>query len=98
MASGDLEWEAFAAAIADIARVDAELIRRDTRILEDLALDSLALANLATALVVDFGMVRVSRELETRTWESVSVGRLYDEYRSGPDLPVSREKFRFTRP
>jgi acyl carrier protein/RimJ/RimL family protein N-acetyltransferase len=82
-------WEEFLAEVASIADVDAADVHPDTRVLEDLALDSLALAELGVVLVDRYDTWSLSRELETRSWENVTVRDLYDEYLTGapPSTP-----------
>jgi acyl carrier protein len=76
------EWDRFAAAVAEAARVDPAAIEPHTRLLEDLGLDSLSLTEVVVALMVDFEMQALSEELEQRDWNGVTVGELYDEYRA----------------
>jgi acyl carrier protein len=78
-----LDWEAFARAVADVARVPAAQVGPETRLLEDLNLDSLALAELIVLLTVDLGMSKLEAELGTREWERVSLRQLFDEYQRG---------------
>jgi acyl carrier protein len=87
-------WDDFAATVAGIARVPVEGVRRDTRLVGDLGLDSLALTEVIVALIVDFDMEALSTELEERDWGAVTIGSLYDEYLS---IREPRERFRIER-
>jgi acyl carrier protein len=81
-------WEEFVAEVAAIAQVSASDVREDTRVLEDLALDSLALAELGVVLVDKYDSFSLSRDLETRSWVHRTVRSLYDEYlTSAPGAP-----------
>jgi acyl carrier protein len=76
--------------VADVARVaetPPDGIARDTLLVADLALDSLALTEMITMLVSDYGMRTLVQTLEDRDWSDASVGKLYDEYRAVADAP-----------
>ena len=75
-----LRWEQFASAIAEAGEVSVETITPESRLLEDLGLDSLALSEVVVLLMVDFGMSALEKELASREWERVTVGELFDEY------------------
>lgn len=53
------------------------------RLIADLGLDSLALAEVITALVLDFGMESLAADLDDRQWELVTLGELHEEQRTG---------------
>jgi acyl carrier protein len=78
-----VSWEDFVTEVAAIAEVPATQITAETRVLEDLALDSLALAELGVVLVDKYDTHSLSRELETRRWDNVTVRSLYEEYLTG---------------
>jgi acyl carrier protein len=78
-----VSWEDFVTDVAAIAEVPATQITAETRVLEDLALDSLALAELGVVLVDKYDTHSLSRELETRRWDNVTVRSLYEEYLTG---------------
>jgi hypothetical protein len=73
-------WDEFVAEVAAIAQAPVEEVGADTRVLEDLALDSLALAELGVVLVDKYDSWSLSRDLETRSWENCTVRSLYYEY------------------
>ena len=56
---------------------------RTTRVIEDLGLDSLALAELVVVLMEKYGMSSVPQTLEDRVGENLTAGTLYDEYLAG---------------
>jgi acyl carrier protein len=87
--SNTVTWEEFVVEVAGIADVPAADVQSDSRILEDLALDSLALAELGVVLVDRYDTWSLSRELETRSWENVTVRDLYNEYLTGAPSPSS---------
>lgn len=87
--SKTVKWEQFLVEVASIAEVAASDIQPDTRVLEDLALDSLALAELGVVLVDKYDTWSLSRELETRSWDNVTVRDLYDEYLTGAPPPTA---------
>jgi acyl carrier protein len=84
-----VKWEQFVAEVASIAEVPVTDIQPETSVIEDLALDSLALAELGVVLVDKYDTWSLSRDLETRSWENVTVRDLYDEYLTGapPSAP-----------
>jgi acyl carrier protein len=85
-----ISWETFAAEVAEIAQVPAAEVMADTRVLEDLGLDSLALAELGVVLVDKYDLWSLSSDLEVRRWENLSVRALYDEYLTGvPQTPTT---------
>jgi acyl carrier protein len=75
-------WNRFATSVAAAAHVRPEAITRSTRLHEDLEIDSLAFAEVVVVLIVDFGMETMADDLDRRDWSGVTVGELYDEYRS----------------
>jgi acyl carrier protein len=84
-----VSWEAFVAEVAAIAQVSEDRVQPDTRVLVDLALDSLALAELGVILVEKYETVSPSDDLETRKWDNVTVRALYNEYlRVTPATPL----------
>jgi acyl carrier protein len=84
-----ITWTEFAAEVAEIAQVPAAEVGPETRVLEDLALDSLALAELGVVLIDKYDLWTLSSELETRSWENLTVRALYDEYLTGVPRPSS---------
>jgi hypothetical protein len=83
-----LRWDRFAADVAAIAQVPAEAVSRDARVIEDLGLDSLALLEVVVLLAETTGGVG-TEELETRRWDGVRLGDLFD----GPThSPLDRQR------
>jgi acyl carrier protein len=74
-------WKEFVAKVAELAAIEPDRIGPKTRIVEDLGLDSIALAELVVLLIDDYGVEPLSAGLEQRTWEGVTVGSLFDESR-----------------
>jgi acyl carrier protein len=85
-------WDAFAEVVAEVADCDPAALRPEMRLIADLGLDSLALAELITALVLDFDMESLARDLDDRQWELLTLGELHEEQRTGvalrPDFDV----------
>lgn len=76
----ELLWEAFRAEIATIAAADPATVAAEARLIEDLGLDSVALAELVGFLVGELGMTALDDELADRRWNDLTAGALYDEY------------------
>lgn len=76
---GGASWERFAAEIARIAEVPPTDVDADTRIIEDLGYDSLALAELALVLIDDFDMEALAESLADKSWYGVTAGQLYEQ-------------------
>jgi acyl carrier protein len=70
-------WEIFVSSVAEIAGVDPGDIREDTRLINDLGLDSVALTEIVVVLVDDFDVPELSHELDEGAWAEVSVGELF---------------------
>jgi acyl carrier protein len=92
--SPERTWDELANAVAEIARVERADIGPDTRLVDDLHLDSLALAQLAVTLIVDFDMGWLSDELERRQWSGITAGELY-ERRCAGEQTMPGDRFRF---
>src|SRR5260370_30114299 len=85
----NVSWERFAAEVAKIAEVPPAEVTPDTRIIEDLAFDSLSLAELVVILIGDYDMADLSQALGDRKWKDVAVGQLFEEYCAGLGRPRS---------
>jgi acyl carrier protein len=82
-----LTWDEFRAEVAQVADVSPGEIDDQTRVLEDLGLDSLALTELVVILVDKYDVWSLSKDLENRRWANVTVRQLYDEYLTGAPTP-----------
>ena len=87
MVQGPVDWQQFIGDIATVAEVGAGSIDGKTRLLEDLALDSLALTELVVLLADRYGLDTLLSGLEDRGWANVSVRSLYDELFRGRPQP-----------
>jgi hypothetical protein len=76
-------WEQFRAAVAEISSVPEDGLGCDSRLIADLQLDSLALAEVLVLLTVDFEMDGLADQLAERDWNTITLGALYEEYKSG---------------
>jgi acyl carrier protein len=95
MSEHKLRWEQFAAEIAVVAGVEPDAITRNARLLEDLGVDSFALAELVSWLMIDLQMSTLEHELSEREWTQVTVGELFTEYRD-EQPPPRRERYLIT--
>jgi acyl carrier protein len=82
-----VEWAEFAAAIAEVAHAPAETIAPGTRLIGDLGLDSLALAEVIVLLLTELDVPSLDGDLSGREWEQVTAGELFEEYRRGERPP-----------
>jgi acyl carrier protein len=73
------EWDRFVGIVASVGDVEPSEVREEARLIEDLGFDSLALAELAIALIDQYGMDLLSEGLAVRSWEGTTVGRLFAE-------------------
>jgi acyl carrier protein len=78
-----VSWEEFAAEAARLAERPADIIDETTRLVEDLEMDSLSLAELVVILIEKYDMYSLSKTLEERSWDNVTVRAMYDEYLTG---------------
>jgi RimJ/RimL family protein N-acetyltransferase/acyl carrier protein len=76
-------WDAFAAELAALAHAPLEVVEPGTRLVEDLALDSIALAELTASLVDTYGATRLAESLGEIAWEGLTAGALFEGYVSG---------------
>ena len=72
-------WREFANQIATVARVAHEDVQPKSRLIEDLALDSLALTEVVVFVIETYDPLPFLQRLEGRTWEGVTVGELFYE-------------------
>src|SRR4051795_10330698 len=80
---GNADWDQFAAQLATVTGVSARQVQPDARLVADLGLDSLAIAEVVVMLLADYQLDALSERLQNSTWHEVTVGMLYGEYRSG---------------
>jgi acyl carrier protein len=72
-------WDVFAGQVSDLAGVPIEVARSDARVIEDLDLDSLALAELAVLLADTYGLTDLGRDIDDRSWEETTLESLFEE-------------------
>lgn len=75
----DHSWPDFAAQLAEVAEFPVADITPRSRLVEDLNLDSIALLEVLVFVVETYEPPSISQELESRRWEGVTVGALYQE-------------------
>ena len=75
-----ISWESLRSQVALIAQVPASDIDRNTRLVADLGLDSLAVTEVAVVLMEEFGTDALAEGLDEIEWETLTVGRLFDDY------------------
>lgn len=78
MGAGTDPWTAFVGVLAELAEVSSEEIGRDTRLVQDLDLDSMALVELIVSVLVDLGVDSMPEELWDTEWTTISAGTLFD--------------------
>ena len=81
-----LDWPAFADRVASHASPVQAEITRESRVVRDLGLDSLALAELIVTCVDELGMTLTLGSLGDVAWSEVSIGELHDCYTTGRPL------------
>ena len=83
-------WPEFAAAVAEVAGVAPATLSPDSRVVEDLGLDSLALVELILVLAEAPALMdpRLVARLEGRRWEQTSLGQLFDEVNASRQRPA----------
>lgn len=62
--------QAFTVDLAELIDVPAETIDPDARLIEDLGLDSVALAEMIVMLITDYGAEELAARLEFERWEN----------------------------
>ena len=85
--SPEQTWQEFVRIVAEVADVSSNELMRETRLVEDLGLDSLALVEIVVALLVDFGVEELSETMQDSAWVEVTLGMVYDEYRTHVPRP-----------
>jgi acyl carrier protein len=78
----DRSWSDFVRDLAGATRTEADRLQRGTRLIHDLDLDSLALAEVAVLLLVDYELAHLPERLEESGWNELTVGDLFEECRS----------------
>jgi acyl carrier protein len=86
----DLTWRDFANTLGEVS--PGSEIKPETRLVEDLGLDSLALAELITFLMETYGAPNLSQQLEDRVWEGVTAGTLFEECEASVPRPSVRHQ------
>jgi acyl carrier protein len=72
-------FEQFVDELVAVAQVSREEVSRDSRLVEDLGLDSLALLEVLALVDDNYGADTAIDELETRGWAGVTAGELFDQ-------------------
>ena len=75
----DVEWARFAGTIAAVGNIDHADVTRESRLVEDLGLDSLAMFEVVVAVHVDFGVADLPERFQREAWLGVTAGALFDE-------------------
>lgn len=73
------EWQAFVAKVAEIAGVEPSEVTAETRLIDDLDLDSLALTELLVEVISDHYLDDIAAELHERRWEGTTVAGLFED-------------------
>jgi acyl carrier protein len=92
---GDGDWPRFVGAVAELAELETAAIRPEARLVEDLGLDSVAIAELVTLLIDEYGAEALATALEEQGWSGMTVEELYNRFAKGdpgrPRLVVKRQ-------
>jgi acyl carrier protein len=75
-----MELQGLITEIAELARVPPDVVAPDARLVEDVGLDSLALAELMAILIEEHGADALDEQLLERSWEDVTVSELFKTY------------------
>lgn len=73
-------WRRYIDVISEVSDVSVESIHRDSSITRDLGLDSLAIVELAVALIEKLKAEGMEKALGSMDWGKVTVGELFDQY------------------
>lgn len=82
-----LTWDEFVTLLAKSAGLPRESLSDHGRTVPELPIDSLALAEIVAALVVDLGVESVGGDLDKRDWRAVTLDDLYAEYANSHGQP-----------
>jgi acyl carrier protein len=72
------DLDGFITVVAEVSERDATAIVAESRLIDDLGMDSLALTELVLVCIESFGVDELADNLE-RDWELVTVGDLHHE-------------------
>lgn len=91
MTRDKLSREAFTGLVAKTLNTPRGALEPGTRLIEDLGVDSLALAELLVVMITELRMEQLAEDLAEREWTNVTLGDLYQEYELGQ--PVAHEEY-----
>jgi hypothetical protein len=91
----EAEWHEFVDPLAEIFPGSRGELKPESRLIEDLGVDSLALAELIIILVEKYDPASLSRRLDDRVWEEVTLGMLFQECK-GSDPGIRSRRFSST--
>ena len=74
-----ISWDDFAAQIAEVAGVERSVVQAESRLVEDLNLDSLGLLEVSVVAVVDCGLEELPDQLQKTSWDGVTVGDVFEQ-------------------
>lgn len=72
-------WSSFVQTLAEHANVPAERIARETPLVEQLQLDSLALTELVVSLLDAYPSSRFAHHLDGRNWATTTADELFQD-------------------
>jgi acyl carrier protein len=76
---GSDDWGLFVGHLAEVADVAPDAIERETRLVDDLNLDSLGLTEAVVVLLADLEFEELPEPLVSADWSRLTVGDVYDQ-------------------
>lgn len=70
-------WDRLVIIVAEIGLVDRDGVHPESRLIEDLGLDSLMIVELGLEAMTAFGLSEESLDLDGRIWSNCTVGDLH---------------------
>jgi acyl carrier protein len=94
----NMSWDDLIAEISRVADLPPKRIDRESRLVADLGLDSLALTELAVVLIDQYQVESLSAKLEQVPWDALTVEALFTTYVKGSGADSrARTEVSFTR-
>jgi acyl carrier protein len=75
------DWNLIVGHLAEVAEVAPDTITRETRLVDDLNLDSLGLTEAVVILLADLELEELPDSLASADWSTLTVGEVHDRCR-----------------